>query len=111
MSVTQSVPLERPMQEGLAVELRNVAVRFGAFTAVGNMNLKVRESEFVAVVGPTGCGKSTILNVVTGLIKPAAGDVIVFEKPLKGLNSDSGYMLQQEAILPWKTAEDMLRLG
>ncbi|MET4260464.1 NitT/TauT family transport system ATP-binding protein [Bradyrhizobium sp. S3.12.5] len=94
-----------------SVDLRNVAVKFGGFTAVAEMNLTVAEAEFVAVVGPTGCGKSTILNVVTGLLKVAAGDVAIFGKPLVGLNSDSGYMLQQEAILPWKTAEDNVGLG
>jgi len=98
-------------QGAAAVDLRDIAVRFGDFTAVGQMNLTVGASEFVAVVGPTGCGKSTILNVVTGLLKPAAGEVRVFGEVLKGLNGDSGYMLQQEAILPWKTAEDNVGLG
>lgn len=102
---------EQMAEERAAVRLHDVAVRFGAFTAVGNMNLTVGDSEFVAVVGPTGCGKSTILNVVTGLLRPAAGEVAVFGKPLDGLNGDSGYMLQQEAILPWKTAEDNVALG
>lgn len=94
-----------------AVRLSEVAVRFGPFTAVGNMNLAVGDNEFVAVVGPTGCGKSTILNVVTGLLQPAAGEVAIFGQPLQGLNADSGYMLQQEAILPWKNAEDNVALG
>ncbi len=75
------------------------------------MNLQVGETEFVAVVGPTGCGKSTILNTVTGLLKPAAGDVRIFGKPLAGLNEQSGYMLQQEGLLPWKNAEDNVGLG
>jgi NitT/TauT family transport system ATP-binding protein len=94
-----------------AVELRNVRVAFGDFTAVDDLNLIVRESEFVAVVGPTGCGKSTILNTVTGLLRPAGGEVLVFGEPLRGLNGQSGYMLQQEALLPWKTARDNVGLG
>lgn len=98
-------------QETPSVELRNVAVQFGSYTAVGSMDLVVKDSEFVAVVGPTGCGKSTILNVVTGLKRAAAGEVLVFGKPLTGLNGESGYMLQQEALLPWKTAEDNVALG
>ncbi|WP_349643834.1 ATP-binding cassette domain-containing protein [Bradyrhizobium sp. LMTR 3] len=53
----------------LAVDLREVMIRFGAFIAVKSMNLQVGDAEFVAVVGPTGCGKSTILNTVTGLFK------------------------------------------
>jgi NitT/TauT family transport system ATP-binding protein len=104
--------MERMVREETpAVELRDVAVRFGDYTAVASVDLKVADGEFVAVVGPTGCGKSTILNIVTGLLKPAAGEVVVFGEPLKGLNGQSGYMLQQEAILPWKTAEDNVGLG
>ncbi|TYO65391.1 ATP-binding cassette domain-containing protein [Bradyrhizobium hipponense] len=99
--------MDRP---GVAVDLRDVMVRFGDFTAVKSMNLQVGETEFVAVVGPTGCGKSTILNTVTGLLKPAAGDVRIFGKSLTGLNDQSGYMLQQEGLLPWKTAQDNVGL-
>lgn len=94
-----------------AVELKNVAVKFGNFTAIENVNLTVEDGEFVAVVGPTGCGKSTILNLVTGLLPAAAGEVGIFGKTLSGLNSESGYMLQQEALLPWKTALDNVGLG
>ncbi|NTE65159.1 ATP-binding cassette domain-containing protein [Agrobacterium tumefaciens] len=74
------------VQTAAAVELRNLAVKFGTFTAVAKMNLAVKEAEFVAVVSPTGCGKSTIFNVVTGLLKTAHGDVEVFGERLKGQN-------------------------
>jgi NitT/TauT family transport system ATP-binding protein len=95
----------------LAVDLTDVMIRFGDFVAVRSMDLAVGETEFVAVVGPTGCGKSTILNTVTGLLRPAAGAVRIFGKPLAGLNEQSGYMLQQDGLLPWKTAEDNVGLG
>ncbi len=97
--------------ETLAVDLRDVKVRFGDFTAVESMDLQVGATEFVAVVGPTGCGKSTILNTVTGLLAPAGGEVRIFGERLVGLNDQSGYMLQQEGLLPWKTAEDNVGLG
>jgi len=99
------------IRKGNAVELREVAVRFGDFTAVKEVNLEVADGEFVAVVGPTGCGKSTILNLVTGLLPAAAGVVSIFGKKLSGLNDVAGYMLQQEALLPWKTALDNVGLG
>ncbi|MET4072713.1 NitT/TauT family transport system ATP-binding protein [Bradyrhizobium sp. S3.2.6] len=95
----------------LAVDLHDVVICFGDFTAVKSMNLQVGDTEFVAVVGPTGCGKSTILNTVTGLLKPVSGDVRIFGRPLTGLNDQSGYMLQQEGLLPWKTAQDNVGLG
>ncbi|MCW2245416.1 NitT/TauT family transport system ATP-binding protein [Azospirillum fermentarium] len=94
-----------------SVTLSGVAVRFGRFTAVSDADLHVKSGEFLAVVGPTGCGKSTLLNIITGLLRPAAGTVAIFGKPLTGLNGDSGYMLQQDALLPWKTALDNIGLG
>lgn len=94
-----------------AIALNNITVRFGAYTAIRNVNLHVRENELVAVVGPTGCGKSTILNVVTGLLQPSGGHVTVFGERLRGLNNASGYMLQQDGLLPWKTVEDNVALG
>ncbi len=86
-------------------------IPFGAFIAVKSENLQVGDAEFVAVMGPTGCGKSTILSTATGLSKPASGDVQIFGKPLTGLNDQSGYMLQQGVLLPWKTAQDNVGLG
>lgn len=94
-----------------AVSLRDVAVHFGAFVAVENMNLTVADREFVSVVGPTGCGKSTLLDVITGLRPPFGGRVEILGQELTDLNGHSGYMLQQDALLPWKTALDNVALG
>ena len=94
-----------------AVQLNQVSVRFGCFTAVQGVDLSIGEGEFVAVVGPTGCGKSTLLNAVTGLLKPAGGTVTVFGEPLTGLNGNAGFMMQQDSLLPWKTALDNVALG
>ena len=82
----------------VAVELEGLVCSFpghdghaGPFTAVRNLNLRVNDGEFVAVVGPTGCGKSTILNVAAGLLRPTAGAVRIFGEPLAGLNRRAGY--------------------
>ena len=94
-----------------AVGLAGVAITFalkGAerYTAVSGIDLAVAAGEFVAVVGPTGCGKSTLLNAAAGLLKPAAGTVSVFGRPLTGLNARAGYLFQADALMPWKTAQD-----
>ncbi len=94
-----------------AVELRGVTQRFGDYTAVQGVNLVLTAGEFVAVVGPTGCGKSTLLNVIAGLRPPAAGEVRVFGRLLTGLNRRAGYLFQQDALLPWKTALENAALG
>ena len=89
---------------------RNLSVAFGEYVAVEGVNLSVREGEFVSLVGPTGCGKSTLLNVAAGLLSPSAGEVLLEGRPLKGLNPVAGYLFQQDAILPWKTALDNVAL-
>ncbi|WP_457630942.1 ABC transporter ATP-binding protein [Oceanithermus sp.] len=98
-------------RETPAIELSDVAQRFGSYTAVRNVDLRVEDGEFVAVVGPTGCGKSTLLNIIAGLRAPAAGEVRIFGEPLSGLNRRAGYLFQQDALLPWKTAVENAALG
>jgi NitT/TauT family transport system ATP-binding protein len=81
------------------------------YTAVEKARLAVEQGEFVAIVGPTGCGKSTLLNIVAGLLRPAAGSVRIFDRPLAGLNRDAGYLFQADALFPWKTAVDNVAIG
>jgi len=72
------------------------------YTAVRDTTLVVGEGEFVSVVGPTGCGKTTLLNVAAGLLKPSAGTVTVLGRSLDGINTHAGYMFQTEALMPWR---------
>ena len=98
----------------VALEDAKVAFRLGdgrVYTAVEKAHLAVSQGEFVAIVGPTGCGKSTLLNVAAGLLKPAAGSVKIFDRPLAGLNRDAGYLFQADALFPWKTALDNVAIG
>jgi len=99
-----------------AVSLRDVTITFRlgdkvAFTAVNSASLSVADGEFVAIVGPTGCGKSTLLNVAAGLLAPSSGAVSIFGRPLSGLNRQSGYLFQADALFPWKTARDNVAIG
>ncbi len=94
-----------------AVRLEALAIAFalkegGAYRAVEQIDLQVAPGEFVAIVGPTGCGKSTLLNAAAGLLRPSAGQVMVFGAPLAGVNGRAGYLFQQDALMPWKTALD-----
>ena len=74
------------------------------YEAVAPTTLRVADGEFVAIVGPTGCGKSTLLNAAAGLLRPADGSVAVFGERLSGINAKAGYLFQQDALMPWKTA-------
>ncbi len=95
-----------------SVSLKGVSATFaGGYTAVRGVSLDVAEGEFVSVVGPTGCGKSTLLNMAAGLLAPSEGEVEAFGAPLKGLNRRAGYMFQQDALMPWKTARNNVAVG
>ena len=68
-----------------------------------NFNLRVAPGEFVAIVGPTGCGKSTTLNLITGLAQPQAGQVNVLGKPVQGIDPRVGFVFQVDALFPWRS--------
>jgi len=90
------------------VTLTNATKRFltsagTAHTAVQDISLDIAPGEFVAVVGPTGCGKSTTLSLVSGLERPSAGSVTVGGKMVTGIPDGVGYMFQADAMLPWRT--------
>ena len=89
-----------------ALDFRGVTCRFPGkpgkpdYPAPENVSFSVAAGEFVSVVGPTGCGKSTILNAAAGLLKPTEGEVRVFGETLTGINRRAGYMFQAESLKP-----------
>lgn len=106
MSVPSGELNKRPM-----VSIDAVTMSFGSYVAVQDVNLTVADGEFLAIVGPTGCGKSTVLNAIAGLLKPASGTVAIDGAPVKGVQNDIGYLFQQDALLPWKTSIENVELG
>jgi len=99
-----------------AIELRGVTKRFltpsgGVYTALRDLNLTVQPGEFCAVVGPTGCGKSTTLALISGLEPASEGEVLVLGKPVHGIAEDIGYVFQTDAVFPWKTVLDNVAAG
>ena len=99
-----------------AIELRGVTKRFltpsgGVYTALRDLNLTVQPGEFCAVVGPTGCGKSTTLALISGLEPASEGEVLVLGKPVRGIAEDIGYVFQTDAVFPWKTVLDNVAAG
>ena len=101
---------------GPAVELIDVARRFvtpdgKAVAALRDFNMSVARGEFVALVGPTGCGKSTTLNLVTGLARPSRGTVRVFGKEVSGIDPRIGFAFQTDALFPWRNVIDNVAAG
>jgi NitT/TauT family transport system ATP-binding protein len=82
-----------------------------AFTALHDFTLTVKPGQFCAIVGPTGCGKSTTLGMVSGLERPSAGTVTVGGHPVQGVMPGSGFMFQADALMPWKTVVNNVMMG
>ena len=98
------------------IELRNVTKIFptpkgGEYIAIHELSLCVQPGEFCAVVGPTGCGKSTTLGLISGLSKPSAGEALVRGLPVTGITPRVGYVFQGDAVFPWKTVLDNVAAG
>jgi NitT/TauT family transport system ATP-binding protein len=90
-----------------AVALKNVARRFVTpageiLSALEDFDLSIAPGEFFAIVGPTGCGKSTTLGLIAGLAKPQAGEVTLFDAPVDGVDRRVGFVFQQDAVFPWR---------
>ena len=84
----------------------DVAKNFGPLRAVENVNLSVRRGDVVTLVGPSGCGKSTLLNMTAGLFQPTEGHVRYDGAEVTTLNRRTGYMTQNDHLLPWRTVAD-----
>src|ERR1051325_1790821 len=95
------------------VELSNLtkvyATAKGPAVIVHDFNLRIREGEFVCLIGHSGCGKSTVLSILMGLSTASAGGAIVAGREVAGPSLDRGVVFQSPALLPWlSTRENVL---
>src|ERR1051325_4969525 len=96
------------------LELRSVSKTFRADKEVHtleNVDLTIREGEFVVLVGPSGCGKSTLLNMIAGFDVPSNGEILLAGKPVKGPHPDRLMMFQEHALFPWLNVINNVRYG
>lgn len=97
------------------LELKNVSKSFGSEPAItevlSNINLSVEDGEFVAIVGFTGSGKTTLINLITGLHFPDQGEVLLHGKPITGPGPDRGVIFQNYSLLPWLTVYQNVKLA
>ncbi|WP_083971089.1 ABC transporter ATP-binding protein [Demequina lutea] len=104
------------VDEAAGIDIRGLTKRYltpkgETFTAIQDVTLTVEPGQFCAIVGPTGCGKSTTLAQISGLERPSAGSVRVRDQIVDGVTSGVSYMFQADALFPWKTVLDNVSIG
>jgi NitT/TauT family transport system ATP-binding protein len=109
--------IDRPARQGRTlIRIENVEKRFTTHSsevvsALANVNLDIKENEFVSVVGPSGCGKTTLLRILAGLASVTSGVVNFDGDILRGPRPDVGIVFQQALLLPWNTVLDNVLLS
>ena len=74
------------------------------YLALEDINLDIRDGEFICLVGHSGCGKSTMLNLLAGLAMPTKGEILIDGKPIEGPGPDRSIVFQSYSLFPWQTA-------
>lgn len=105
---------ERPLQERY-VQLENVDMSFvtkkGTFDALKGINLNIKEGEFVSIIGHSGCGKSTVLNLIAGLLTPTAGHLFCAGREIAKPGPERAVVFQNHSLLPWLTCFENVYLA
>lgn len=93
------------------IQVDRVNQRFNQTEVLRDVSLEVSDGEFIALVGMSGCGKTTLLNLIAGLVQPTRGQISIAGTPVTGPRKSTGYMFARDALLPWRTATHNVAYG
>jgi nitrate/nitrite transport system ATP-binding protein len=93
------------------LSVSDVGIVFDSFRALEHVDLDVTEGEFVSIIGHSGCGKSTILNIVAGLLQATEGGVLLEDREVDSPGPDRAVVFQNHSLLPWLSVYDNVRLA
>lgn len=93
------------------VQVINLTKRFGDLLVLDNISFNVKSGEFLCIVGPTGCGKTTFLNSLTKLYEPSSGEILLDGEAVDLKKHNIAYIFQEYSTMPWLTVEENIRFG
>jgi NitT/TauT family transport system ATP-binding protein len=114
-----AVQLAPPTETRSKIAVRGLWMKFQrkgdraaqAINVLEDINLEVRDGEFVCLVGPSGCGKSTLLNIAGGFLSATEGEILVDNQPVAAPDPKRIFIFQENAVFPWLTVEENVGFG
>ncbi len=101
-------PSEQPRAK---IEVRNLTKKFGDLLVLDHINFNIQKGEMVAIVGPTGCGKTTFLNCMSKLTDTTEGDIFIDGVPADPVKHNLAFVFQEPTALPWRTVAENVVYG
>lgn len=102
--------MEHPASKA-KIQFKNFSKSFGDLLVLDNLNFQIEKNEFFCVVGPTGCGKTTLCNLVTTLIPPSSGTILIDNEPANPHKHNISFVFQEPSCLEWRTVWDNVKFG
>lgn len=93
------------------VRVRNLTKKFGDLLVLDDISFDIKKAEFVCIVGPTGCGKTTFLNLLVKLLEPTSGNIFIDGEEADPKKHNLSFVFQEQSAFPWLTVEQNIRFG
>ncbi len=103
--------MEPPAPATHKIEVRNLTKRFGDLLVLDAISFNVAKGEFVCIVGPTGCGKTTFLNALAKLLPATDGDIYIDGEPANPKKHNLSFVFQEPTCMPWRTVRENVAYG
>lgn len=99
------------MEDKVKIKVDHLTKKFGDMLVLDDISFEVKKGEFVCVVGPTGCGKTTFLNLLTRIYQPSSGELYIDGEPADPKRHNISFAFQEPSALPWLTVAENLEFG
>ena len=99
------------MSNDVKVSVRNLTKCFGDLKVLDNISFDIKKGEFICVVGPTGCGKTTLINLLTRLIPQTSGEILIDGEPADPKKHNISFVFQEPSAFSWLTTQENIEYG